>query len=119
MVLELRKASAFALLIGAASVFWSNAVAAFGYNDVYGRWCTVGGQTEFTPQYLKILRYSDNARFDFPISRYEFSEQEVTVFWIRADGSQTTTIYGRFSSDGRTMVQLPTAQFGERPHTRC
>lgn len=89
MVLELRKTMTLALAIAAGAVFWSTGVAALSYNDVDGKWCTEARRTEFTPEHLIVFRYSDNARFNFPITRYEFSDREVRVFWVREDGRST------------------------------
>ncbi len=119
MASGLRKAMILALTVAAAAVCWSSRAAALTYDDILGTWCTAAGRSGFTRESLNIFRSSDNASFSFRITRYEFSDASVKVFWIRRDGDETSTTYGQFGADGRTMVQLPTQQSAERPHRRC
>ncbi|KAB2920373.1 MAG: hypothetical protein F9K29_02515 [Hyphomicrobiaceae bacterium] len=119
MVSGLRKATILTLVVAAAAVFWSSRAAALTYDDILGTWCTAAGRSGFTRESLNIFRSSDSASFSFRITRYEFAETYVRVFWIRRDGAETSTTYGQFGADGRTMVQLATQESAERPHRRC
>ena len=66
---------------------------------------------------MNIVRVSDKKRLRFRVTKYDFSDTTVIVYWTDADGSASQTTYGKFGSDGRTMIQIKTTP--ERPYRRC
>jgi hypothetical protein len=86
--------------------------------DILGMWCTgQGGRTEFTRSHMNIVRVGDKKRLRFRITKYDFSDTTVIVYWTDVDGSAHQTTYGKFGPDGRTMIQTKTTP--ERQYRRC
>src|ERR1700694_4057476 len=118
MLSNLCKAAIFASFCVVAAICGSADAAALTEKDILGMWCTgPGGRTEFTRTHLNIVRVSDKKKLRFRITKYDFSDTTVIVYWTAADGSASQTTYGKFAPDGRTMIQLKTTP--ERPHRRC
>jgi hypothetical protein len=91
---------------------------ALSFKDISGKWCTAAGSSQFTEKAI-IVRKSDGSRIELKIDHYVYADDAITVFWVAPDQSMTSTTYGDFGADGRTMAQFTTDNGPRRAHRRC
>jgi hypothetical protein len=101
-----------------AAVLAASPVRALSFKDISGKWCTVAGSSQFTEKAI-IVRKSDGGRIELKIDHYDYADDAITVYWLTPDKSMTSTTYGDFGADGRTMAQLATSDGPRREHRRC
>ena len=108
------------LAVLAFSVVGCSSASAVEFKDIAGRWCTRGGIEEFDRDSLTATPAGTTQRRAYPIERYDFRRNKVTVVW-RDDsrGESYTTDFANFSADGRRMVQLRNTAGPRREFHRC
>jgi hypothetical protein len=92
---------------------------ALSRKDIYGKWCSTGGSEWFSRDKLIAVRASDHVRIVFKISRYDFDDKTVKVYWTDTEGNDMVTNFGEFSADRRRMVQLKIDAGPRREFHRC
>jgi hypothetical protein len=92
---------------------------ALSRKDIYGKWCSAGGSERFSRDKLIAVRASDRVRIVFKISRYDFDDKAVKVYWTDTEGNDMVTTFGEFSADRRHMVQLKNDAGPQRKFHRC
>jgi hypothetical protein len=117
-VLARRVLLLLSLSIVAASRF-SSPVVALGESDLLGNWCGGESNYSFTRKMMVVTRPSSSDKLVFDIVAIEPREGRIAVSWQRADGKVVRTEFAEFSSDGKTMVQLPNSGGPRREFRRC
>jgi hypothetical protein len=111
-----------ALLVAAATMVafcWAGGDAyALSYSDILGNWCSATAQLEFTRENMGVLLFADKSHSSARVSNYEFVGKIVTVHWYK-DGKLTSSDFGEFSADGRTMFLQPGDDVPHREYHRC
>jgi hypothetical protein len=102
----------------AASCFAMVDARALTYKDILGNWCSATARLEFTRNAMGVLLFSDRSHSSSRVTRYEFGGTFVTVYWEK-DGSETSSDFDEFSSDGRTMFLQPNNNVPRREYHRC
>jgi hypothetical protein len=109
-------------LVAAATAFsiWcaTSDASALGYDDIIGNWCSATARLEFSRQTMGVFLFSDKSRMSRKISKYEFESSTVTVRWY-LDDELTSSTFGEFSADGRTMFLQPGGDVPRREYRRC
>jgi len=115
-----RSVSVAALAVLALGVVGCGNATAVEFKDISGKWCTRGGTEEFDRDSLTAIPVGTNQRHVYPVERYDFRANNVTVVW-RDDkrGESYTTDFANFSADGRHMVQLKNSAGPRREFHRC
>jgi hypothetical protein len=117
---DYRSVSAAALAVLAVGVIGCGSATAVEFKDIAGKWCTRGGIEAFDRDSLTAMPAGTTQRRVYPIERYDFRSNKVTVVW-RDDtrGESYTTDFANFSADGRRMVQLRNSAGPRREFHRC
>jgi len=110
--------SGFWLAATAALVCIGTDAGAVTYADILGNWCSATARLEFSRNTMGVLLFADKTRSTARITRYEFAGSTVTVYWIK-DGKETSSDFGEFSADGRTMFLQPADNVPRREYRRC
>ena len=97
----------------------SSPAVALGESDLLGNWCGSDSNYGFTRKVMTVTRPSSSDRLMFDIVAIEAREGGIAVSWQRADGKVVRTEFADFSSDGKTMVQLPNSGGPRREFRRC
>jgi hypothetical protein len=119
-MVSVRRFSITAAIALSMAVLTSLPASALTFSDIAGKWCTGAGIAEFAQRTLTIVRSSDGARSVYAVHRYEYTDRTIVVHWVRWDNKETTTEYGDFSADRRSMMQFQTSDGGlRREHLRC
>jgi hypothetical protein len=91
---------------------------AIGYDDMLGNWCSTTARLEFSRDTMGVFLFSDRSHLSRPISAYEFHDNYVVVRWY-LDGKLTSSTFGEFTSNGRTMFLQPGDDVPRRQYNRC
>ena len=67
---------------------------------------------------MGVFLFSDKSHSSTRITRYQFMDSQVTVYWKNDDG-ETSSDFGEFSTDGRTMFLQPANNVPRREYHRC
>jgi hypothetical protein len=103
----------------AAAVSCADADAsALGYRDILGKWCSATARLEFSRQAMGVYKFADKARSSNKVQRYEFSATGVSVHWYNG-GELTSSDFGEFSADNRTMFLQSAGTVPRREYRRC
>jgi len=113
-----RKARLLAAATAVATWCASGDASAVGYDDILGNWCSATARLEFSRNTMGVFVFANKSHMSRKISRYEFSDTTVTVRWFIED-ELTSSSFGEFSRDGRTMFLQPGADVPRREYHRC
>jgi hypothetical protein len=102
----------------AALALGGGRAAALSFDDISGRWCGSVSSYTFTPSTLVVNLYANNSRHEYPIDRYQYEDDAITVNWQR-NGDKLFTKFSEFDVNARTMVQQPNAAGPRREFRRC
>jgi hypothetical protein len=91
---------------------------ALGYRDILGKWCSATARLEFSRQAMGLFKFADKSRSSSKVQRYEFSATGVIVHWYNG-GELTSSDFGEFSADNRTMFLQPSGDVPHREYRRC
>ena len=91
---------------------------ALGYEDIIGNWCSATARLEFSRQAMGVFLFSDKSHLSRKVTAYEFNGGTVTVRWY-LDDELTSSTFGEFSADGRTMFLQPGGEVPRREYRRC
>jgi hypothetical protein len=93
---------------------------ALDYKDILGNWCSATARLEFSRTAMGVFLFSDKSRSSTRVTKYEFADAMVTVYW-KKDGKETSSDFGEFSADRRTMFLQPNEQGNvpRREYHRC
>lgn len=91
---------------------------ALNYRDILGRWCSATARLEFTRQAMGLYKFADKSRSSSKVQRYEFNPTGVTVHWYNG-GELTSSDFGEFSANNRTMFLQPSGNVPRREYRRC
>jgi hypothetical protein len=115
-----RFGKAWLVAVATAISTWcaTGAASATGYDDILGNWCSASARLEFSRATMGVFLFSDRSHLSRPISTYEFHDNYVVVKWS-LDGKPTSSTFGEFTSDGRTMFLQPGDDVPRREYHRC
>jgi hypothetical protein len=91
---------------------------ALGYDDIIGNWCSATARLEFSHETMGVFLFSDKSHLSRKITKYEFDGSTVTVRWY-LENELTSSTFGEFSPDGRTMFLQPGTDVPRREYHRC
>jgi len=112
------RASAVAIAAIAAAFFADRDANALTYSDILGNWCSATARLEFSRNTMGVFLFSSKSHSSTRVTRYEFAGSNVTVYWEK-DGTETSSDFGEFSADGRTMFLQPHDNVPRREYHRC
>ena len=74
----------------------------------------------FTRQAMGLYKFADKARSSSKVERYEFTPNGtgVIVHWYNG-GELTSSDFGEFSANNRTMFLQPSGNVPRREYRRC
>ena len=115
-----RFGKAWLVAVATAIATWCAAGTAYAidYGDILGNWCSTTARLEFSRDTMGVFLFSDRSHLSRPISNYEFKDNYVVVHWY-LDGKLTSSTFGEFTSDGRTMFLQPGDDVPRRQYKRC
>ena len=91
---------------------------ALAYRGILGKWCSATARLEFSRQAMGVYKFADKSRSSSKVQRYEFTPTGVIVHWY--NGSElTSSDFGEFSADNRTMFLQPAGNVPRREYRRC
>ena len=111
------RAAAVAVII-AAACFADRAAGAVDYSDILGNWCSATARLEFSRNRMGVYLFSSKSHSVTKVTRYEFAGDKVTVYWEK-DGKETSSDFGEFGADGKTMFLQPAENVPRREYHRC
>ena len=114
-----RTASIAALALAAALAGALRVANALDYPDMLGNWCSATARLEFSRDAMGVLIFATKSHTSSRVTRYDFTGSLVTVHWERDDGQMTTSVFGEFAADGRTMFLQPAQSVPRREYKRC
>jgi hypothetical protein len=91
---------------------------ALTYKDILGNWCSATARLEFSRDAMGVFLFASNSRSKARVTKYQFDGPIVTVYWMK-DGEETSSDFGEFSADGRTMFLQPAENVPRREYRRC
>ena len=109
---------AVAIAAMAAACLAPDAARALDYGDILGNWCSATARLEFSRTTMGVFLFSSRSHTSTRVNRYEFVGSTVTVYWQK-DGKETSSDFGEFSTDGRTMFLQPHENVPRREYHRC
>jgi hypothetical protein len=112
------KAWLVAMVTAIATWCATGAASAIGYDDILGNWCSATARLEFSRATMGVFLFSDRSHLSRSISTYEFHDNYVVVRWD-LEGKPTSSTFGEFTSDGRTMFLQPGDDVPRREYHRC
>jgi hypothetical protein len=115
---KLARASAAAIAMIATAWLSGRDARALEYGDILGNWCSATARLEFSRTTMGVFIFSSKSKSSTRVTRYEFAGSIVTVYWEK-DGSETSSDFGEFSADGRTMFLQPHENVPRREYHRC
>jgi hypothetical protein len=102
----------------AAACLAAHDARALDYGDILGNWCSATARLELSRNAMGVFLFSDRSHSSTRVTRYEFAGSHVTIFWEK-DGGETSSDFGEFSTDGRTMFLQPHESVPRREYHRC
>ena len=117
MTTRLRTAAIFALTV-VGSLGAGGAARALGFEDIAGKWCGDVSSYLFARDKLTVILLSDGSQRVYPIAKFEYDDDVVSVTWQRGD-DQFITEFGEFAADRRAMVQLENDVGPRREFRKC
>jgi hypothetical protein len=115
---KLARASVVAMAAIAAASLAGRDARALDYSDILGNWCSATARLEFSRTTMGVFLFSSKSQSSTRVTRYEFTGSTVTVHWEK-DGGETSSEFGEFSADGRTMFLQPARDVPRREYHRC
>jgi hypothetical protein len=115
---KLAGASAVAIAAIAAASLAGRDARALDYGDILGNWCSATARLEFSRKEMGVFLFSSKSHSSTRVTRYQFAGSTVTVYWEK-DGKETSSDFGEFSTDGRTMYLQPAENVPRREYHRC
>jgi hypothetical protein len=115
---KLRNFVIFASTIVALAIAAQRPAAALAFEDISGKWCGSVSSYTFTPAKLIVILYSDKSRREYTIDDYEYTDDVITVNWVR-DKEKLFTKFSEFSRDDKLMIQLQNNAGPRREFKRC
>jgi hypothetical protein len=115
---KLVRASAVTIATIAAACLAARDAGALDYGDILGNWCSATARLEFSRTAMGVFLFESKSQASTHVTRYEFAGSLVTVYWEK-DGNETSSDFGEFSADGRTMFLQPTNNVPRREYHRC
>jgi hypothetical protein len=115
---KLARASAVAIAAIAAACFADRDAAALTYRDILGNWCSATARLEFSRTEMGVFLFASKTHTSSRVTKYEFVGSTVTVYWMR-EGKETSSDFGEFGADGRTMFLQPAENVPHREYRRC
>lgn len=107
-----------ALIVAAASLYASDESNALEHRHIICAWCSATAKIVFTRSTMTVTRFSTGTVTTEKITRFGFSKEAVTVYWMR-DKEETSADYSEFSADGRVMFLQPTDKVPHQEYRRC
>ena len=93
---------------------------ALNYRDILGKWCSATARLEFTRQAMGLYKFADKSRSSSKVQRYEFTPNGTGVIVHWYNGSElTSSEFGEFSANNRTMFLQPGGNVPRREYRRC
>ena len=102
----------------AAACLTSRGANALDYGDILGNWCSATARLEFSRTAMGVFLFASKSHSTSRVTRYEFAGSIVTVYWEK-DGKETSSDFGEFTPDGRTMFLQPADNVPRREYRRC
>jgi hypothetical protein len=120
MIMGARLGRAWLVAAVTAIAMWcaTGVANALSYQDILGNWCSATARLEFSRDTMGVFLFSDRSHLSRPVSTYEFHDNYVVVRWD-LDGKATSSTFGEFTSDGRTMFLQPGDEVPRRQYKRC
>jgi hypothetical protein len=115
---KLARASATAIAAIVMACFAARDAGALDYSDILGNWCSATARLEFSRSTMGVFLFADKSKSTTRVTKYEFAGSVVTVYWEK-DGNETSSDFGEFSADGRTMFLQPSGNVPRREYHRC
>jgi hypothetical protein len=115
---KLAKATAVAIAAITAASLAGRDARALDYGDILGNWCSATARLEFSRNQMGVFLFLSKSHSSSRVTRYEFAGSTVTVYWEK-DGKETSSDFGEFSTDGRTMFLQPAESVPRREYHRC
>ena len=91
---------------------------ALTYDDILGNWCSQTARLEFSRDTMGVFVFADKEHLSRKVTAYEFTGSVVTVRWY-LDDKLTSSTFGEFSPDGKTMFLQPGESVPRREYHRC
>jgi hypothetical protein len=85
------------------------------FQHILGNWCSTTSNYVIGRRQLVVILTSSGSRSTYKVVDFSFSATTVVVHWITGDNRRVNTTFGRFSADGKQMVQLAV----NRTYRRC
>jgi len=109
-----------ALLIAAFMSSWPAAQSkALGYQDLLGGWCSATAKLTFTRATMTVRLFRDSSSVERKITRYEFHDSSVDVYWLDEDTHETSSTFGEFGKGGNQMFLQPADNVPHREYNHC
>jgi hypothetical protein len=108
-------------LLAAAAIAICCAVSnasALAYDDILGNWCSQTARLEFSRDAMGVFVFASKDRLSRRVTAYEFTDSIVVVRWY-LDDKLTSSTFGEFSPDGKTMFLQPGESVPRREYHRC
>jgi hypothetical protein len=116
---EWRKIGLTALMVAAISLSAGAPSRALDYKDFLGSWCSQTAKLTFTREHMGVKWFSDGKSAELKITKFEFHDDSVEVYWIDFEKNEVSAVYSEFSSDGRIMYLQKNSQAPHRQYKRC
>jgi hypothetical protein len=85
------------------------------YRHILGTWCSATSTYVIGRTRLTVILASTGSRSNYRVFGFLFTADTAAVRWISSENKRVRTTFGRFSADGRRMVQLAP----NRSYRRC
>lgn len=102
----------------AATCFAAGDAGALDYSDILGNWCSATARLELSRDTMGVFLFASKSHSTTRVTRYEFVGAIVTVHW-KKDDKETSSDFGEFSADRRTMFLQPHENVPRREYHRC
>ena len=87
------------------------------YKDIAGQWCGDVTDYVFAPNTLTVKFHDPRPENVFKITKYTYTDDNVRIDWLNADGKESVTIFAEFS--GKAMAQQENGDKPRRAFRRC
>lgn len=82
---------------------------------ILGNWCSTTSNYVVGRSQLTVILTRNGSRSNYRVVSFDFTATTVIVHWITDENRRVNTTFGRFSADGRQMVQIAV----NRIYRRC
>jgi len=85
------------------------------HRHILGNWCSASSKYIIGRRRLTVILTSTGSRSNYRVNGFVFTAKTAAVRWTSGKNKNVRTTFGRFSADGRSMVQLAP----NRTYRRC